>query len=153
MDHLKSRKTGICSHRVVAPGVNWKIQEVQEMQARSKHKMTGRAERLAHINSPPPFAPSVKAYFLVHVRSLHLSTIPFVLVSNFPFVLTLTEYSRSRKICKHLLSSGCSLIRIVCSTTPGSLSLKCMVLPTIKVFPAYFRLVWISLLAAVAKTL
>ena len=32
-----------------------------------------------------------KVYFLVHVRSLHLSTIPFVLVSNFPFVLTLTK--------------------------------------------------------------
>ena len=31
---------------------------------------------MAHINSPPPrFGPSVKAYFLVHVRSLHLSTI------------------------------------------------------------------------------
>ena len=32
-----------------------------------------------------------KAYFLVYVRSLHLSTLPFVLVSNFPFVLTLTK--------------------------------------------------------------
>ena len=38
-------------------------------QARSKHKMTrtGGAERVAHINSPPSFGPSVKAYFLVHV--------------------------------------------------------------------------------------
>ena len=55
-------------------------------------KWLGGAERVAHINSPPPrFGPSVKAYFLVHVRSLHLSTIPFVLVSNFPFVLTLTK--------------------------------------------------------------
>ena len=64
------------------------------IQARSKHKMTGVAERVAQINSPPPptrFAPSVKAYFLVHVRSLHLSTTPFVVVSNFPFVLTLTK--------------------------------------------------------------
>ena len=26
-----------------------------------------------------------------HVRSLHLSTVPFVLVSNFPFVFTLTK--------------------------------------------------------------
>ena len=61
-------------------------------QARSKHKMNGGAERVAHINSPHPrFGPSVKVYFLVHVRSLHLSTIPFVLVSNFPFVLTLTK--------------------------------------------------------------
>ena len=56
--------------------------------------------------SPPPrFAPSFKAYLLVHVRSLHLSTIPFVLVSNFPFVLTLTKQRtclgyRSRKICQ-----------------------------------------------------
>ena len=63
------------------------------LQARSGHKMTGRggAERVAHIKFPAPFGPSVKAYFLVHVRSLHLSTIPFVLVSNFPFVLTLTK--------------------------------------------------------------
>ena len=62
------------------------------IQARSKHKMTGRAERVARINSPlPRFSPLVKAYFLVHVRSLHLSTIPFVLVSNVPFVLTLTK--------------------------------------------------------------
>ena len=71
-----------------APYEDWR-----RIQARSKHKMTGGAERVAHINSPPPpsrFGPSVKAYFLVHVvRSLHLSTIPFVLVSNFPFVLTL----------------------------------------------------------------
>ena len=34
------------------------------VQARSKNKMTGGAERVAHINpSPPPrFGPSVKAY-------------------------------------------------------------------------------------------
>ena len=73
-----------------APYEDWR-----RIQARSKHKMTGGAERVAHINSPPPpsrFGPSVKAYFLVHVvRSLHLSTIPFVLVSNFPFVLTLMK--------------------------------------------------------------
>ena len=37
--------------------------------------MTGGAERVAHISPPPCFGPSVKAYFLVHVRSLHLSTI------------------------------------------------------------------------------
>ena len=50
------------------------------------------AERVTHINSPTPrFGPFVKAYFLVHVRSLHLFTIPFVLVSNFPFLLTLTK--------------------------------------------------------------
>ena len=62
------------------------------LQARSKHKMTGGAERVVRINSPPPrFGPSIKAYFLVHVISLHLSTIPFVLVSNFPFGLTLTK--------------------------------------------------------------
>ena len=46
-----------------------------------------------------------KAYFLVHVRSLPLSTIPFVLVSSFPLVLTLTKYRTclgylSRKICR-----------------------------------------------------
>ena len=64
---------------------------MDKLQARSKHKMTGGAERVAHINSPSRFGPSVKAYFFVHVRSLHLSTIPFVLVSNFPFVLTLTK--------------------------------------------------------------
>ena len=69
--------------------------------------MIGGAERVAHINSPPPprFGPSVKAYFLVHVSSLHLSTIPFVLVSNFPFVLTLRKLRtclgyHSRKICQ-----------------------------------------------------
>ena len=61
--------------------------ELFSYQARSKRKMTGGAERVAHINSLPRFGPSVKAYFLVHVRSLHLSTIPFVLVFNFPFVL------------------------------------------------------------------
>ena len=63
--------------------------EYKNMQARSKHKMTGGggAERVTHINSPTRFGPSVKAYFLVHVRSLDLSTIP-----NFPsFVLTLTK--------------------------------------------------------------
>ena len=60
-------------------------------QARSKHKTTGaEGERVAYVNSPPPgLGHSVKAYFLVHIRSLHLSTIPFVLVSNFPVVLTL----------------------------------------------------------------
>ena len=51
------------------------INQVLCKQACSKHKMTGGAERVAHINSPPRFGPSVKAYFLVHVRSLHLSTI------------------------------------------------------------------------------
>ena len=76
-------------------------------QARSKHKITGGggSERVAHINSLPRFGPSVKAYFLVHVRSLHWSSIPFVLVSNFPFVLTLTKSRtclgyRSWKICQ-----------------------------------------------------
>ena len=62
------------------------------LQARSGHKMTGgRLSEWPTLNSPPPFGPSVKAYFLVHVRSLHLSTIPFVLVYNFPFVLPLTK--------------------------------------------------------------
>ena len=47
------------------------------VQARSKEKMTGGAERVAHINPPPPprFSPSVKAYFLVHVRSLQLCAV------------------------------------------------------------------------------
>ena len=63
----------------------------KRVQARSRHKMTGGAERVAHINSPLRFGSSVKAYFLVHVRSLHLSTIPSVLVYNFLFVLTLTK--------------------------------------------------------------
>ena len=40
--------------------------------------MTGGTERVNHI-SPPHFGPSVKAYFLVHVRSLQLCTIPLVL--------------------------------------------------------------------------
>ena len=58
--------------------------------------MTGGVERVAHIKSPPPlFGPSVKAYFLVHIRSLHLSTIPFVLVSNSPFVLTFLTKERT----------------------------------------------------------
>ena len=40
----------------------------------------GWAKRVTHINSPTPrFGPFVKAYFLVHVRSLHLSTIPLFL--------------------------------------------------------------------------
>ena len=58
----------------------------------SKHKMTGGGGPSEwRMLTPPGLGPSVKAYFLVHVRSLHLSTIPFVLVSNFPFVLTLTK--------------------------------------------------------------
>ena len=43
----------------------------------------GGAEREARINAipppPPRFGPSVKAYFLVHFRSLQLCTIPLVL--------------------------------------------------------------------------
>ena len=75
---------------------------LSQWQARSKHKTTGGSE---HVNSRLGFGPSVKAYSLVHVRSLHLSTIPFVLVSNFLFVLTLTKQRtclgyRSRKICQ-----------------------------------------------------
>ena len=79
-------------------------------QACSKHRMTvgeGGSERVAHNNSLPPlrFGPSVKEYCLVHVRSLHLSKILFVLASNFPFVLTLTKLGtclgyRSRKVCQ-----------------------------------------------------
>ena len=53
---------------------------VMVMQACSKRKMTGGAERVAHINSSR-FGPLVKAYFLVHVRSLHLSTIAFMFLS------------------------------------------------------------------------
>ena len=62
------------------------------------------------LTPPPRFGPSVKGYFLVRVRSLHLSTIPFVLVSNFPFVLTLTKYRQlvwdilRGKFAKQLLS-------------------------------------------------
>ena len=42
--------------------------------------MSGGAERVGHINSPPPrFGPSVKAYFLVHVISLQLCAIPLAL--------------------------------------------------------------------------
>ena len=57
-----------------------------DRQARSKQKITrgggAAAERVARINSPPPpprFNPSVKACFLVHIRSLQLCTIPLVL--------------------------------------------------------------------------
>ena len=65
----------------------WVPLKIQKTQARSKHKMTGGAERVTHINSPTRLGPSVKAYFLLHVRSLDLSTKP-----NFPsFVLTLTK--------------------------------------------------------------
>ena len=59
--------------------------------ARSKHNMAGGGERVAHVNPPPGFGPSVEAYFLVHVRSPHLSTIPFVLVSNFSPIVPLVE--------------------------------------------------------------
>ena len=51
--------------------------------ARSKNKMTwggGGGVGVGPSKPPPPpptrFGPSLKAYFLVHVRSLHLSTIP-----------------------------------------------------------------------------
>ena len=64
---------------------------LSQSQARSKHKVTGGAEQVALVNSPPGFGPSVKAYFLVNVRSPHLSTIPFVLVSNFSPIVPLVE--------------------------------------------------------------
>ena len=58
-----------------------------KQQARRKHKMTGEGQsEWPTLTLPPDLGPSVEAYFLVHVRSLHLSTIPLVLVSNFPFV-------------------------------------------------------------------
>ena len=56
-------------------------------QARSKHKMTGGTERVAHINSPSRFGPSVKAYFLVHVRSLHLFCLQYLLFLSLIFRL------------------------------------------------------------------
>ena len=57
-------------------------------QARSKQKMTGAgagAERVAHINSPPPgFGPSVEAYFFsVDVRSQQLCIVPLALALIF----------------------------------------------------------------------
>ena len=66
--------------------------QIYYSQARSKHKMTGELSEWPTLTPHPPyFGPSANTYFLVHVKSLHLSTIPFVLVSNFPFVLTLTK--------------------------------------------------------------
>ena len=56
-------------------------------QARSKHKMTGGAERVAHINSPSRFGSLVKAYFLVHVRSLHLFCLQYLLFLSLIFRL------------------------------------------------------------------
>ena len=101
----------VCPLRLVIYMLNVNISKVaywKECYVRSVG--VGGAERVTHINSPPPlppprFGPLVIAYFVVHVGSLHLSTIPFVLVSNFPFVLTLTKWRtclgyRSRKICQ-----------------------------------------------------
>ena len=65
------------------------------MQARSKIKMTGGAERVPHINPPSCFGPTVKAY------------LPAIVVDG----------------SKSFSFRGCSLIRIVSSTTPGSVSL------------------------------
>ena len=91
--------------------------------------MTGGAERVAHINSPSRFGPSVKAYFLVHVRSLHLFCLQYLLFLSLIFRLCWLWRNRELvwdivrgKFAKQLLS-GCSLIRIVSSTTPGSVSL------------------------------
>ena len=97
---------------LVSTSFTYPSPEWMPFQARSKHKMTGGAERVTHINSPPRFSPPVKAYVLV--MSDHY-------------------------ICLQYLP-GCFLIRIVFSTTPA-----------IKLFLAYFRLVWISFSAALAK--
>ena len=72
--------------------------------ARSKHKLTGGGSNDWPTLTPPPgFGPSVKAYFLVHFRSLHLSTKPFVLVSNLPFVFHSTPQARSQQETENLL--------------------------------------------------
>ena len=52
-----------------------------KQQARRKHKMTGEGpSEWPTLTLPPDRGPSVEAYFLVHVRPLHMSTIPFVLL-------------------------------------------------------------------------
>ena len=68
-----------------------KKRNVTPLQARGKHKMTGGAERVTHINPAPPASVPRLKHTSWYVRSLHLSTIPFALVSNFQFVLTLTK--------------------------------------------------------------
>ena len=68
----------------------------------------GGPERVAHINSPPAASVPRLKHTSLHMSDdyiRHLSTIPLVLVYNFPFVLTLTKERtcfgyRSRKICQ-----------------------------------------------------
>ena len=78
----------------VCPHLCWTLCWDNVLQARSGHKMTGEGlSEWPTLNSPPP-PPSVP--WLQHT-SLYMSDhyicllIPFVLVSNFPFVLTLTK--------------------------------------------------------------
>ena len=62
----------------------------KKKQARSKHKMTGRAERVARINPPRASVPRLKhtSWYM----SDHYICLQYLLfLSNFPFVLTLTK--------------------------------------------------------------
>ena len=100
-------------------------------QARSKHKITGGAEWVAHINSPPPLPASVPRlkHTSWYMLSDHYICLQYLLFLSLIFRLCWLWRNRELvwdivrgKFDKQLFP-GCSLIRIVSSTTPGSVSL------------------------------
>ena len=106
------------------PPSPWSIP--MDYQARSKHKMTGGAERVA-INSLPASVPRLQhtSWYM----SDHFICLQYLLFLSLIFRLCWLWRNRELvwdivrgKFAKQLLS-GCSLIRIVSSTTPGSVSL------------------------------
>ena len=101
--------------------------QIYYSQARSKHKMTGGAERVAHMN-PPTSVPRLKhtSWYM----SNHYIRLQYLLFLSLIFRLCWLWRNRElvwdivhRKLAKQLHLSGCSLIRILSSTTPGSVSL------------------------------
>ena len=97
-------------------------------QARSKHKMTGGAERVAPVDSPSPASvPRLKhtSWYMSH----HYICLQYLLFLSLIFRLCwlwrnreLVWISFAEKLARQFLL-GCALIGIVSSTTPGFVSL------------------------------